>query len=60
MGQHYTRNTVSTEAWCPKCIKRTQHRVDDRRLGPCLTCLERQTTQATAPKDTPPEQGNLF
>jgi len=40
MGEHYTRNTVSAEAWCPKCGKRTQHRVDDRRLGPCLECIE--------------------
>lgn len=41
MSEHYTRNTVSAEAWCAKCQKRTQHRVDDRRIGPCLDCLGR-------------------
>lgn len=38
--QHYTRNTVSADAYCKKCKKRTQHRVDGVRLGPCLTCIE--------------------
>ena len=41
MSQHYTRNTVSASAWCPKCGKPTQHRIDDRRVGPCLDCLNR-------------------
>lgn len=41
MSEHYTRNTVSAEAWCAKCQKRTQHRVHDRRIGPCLVCIER-------------------
>lgn len=41
MGQHYTRNTVSADAWCAKCRKNTQHRVDDRRLGACLDCIAR-------------------
>lgn len=39
MGEHYTRNTVSAEAWCLKCGKRTQHRIDGVRLGPCLDCI---------------------
>ena len=41
MSQHYTRNTVSAAAWCPRCRKQTQHRIDDRRIGPCLDCLAR-------------------
>lgn len=41
MSQHYTRNTMSASAWCPKCGKQTQHRIDDRRVGPCLDCLNR-------------------
>jgi hypothetical protein len=39
VAQHYTRNTVSAQAWCPKCGKQTMHRVDDRRIGPCLDCI---------------------
>ena len=41
MTEHFTRNTVSAEFWCGKCGKRTQHRIDDRRKGPCLECMER-------------------
>ena len=41
MAQHYTRNTVSAQAYCPKCGKQTMHRVDDRRIGPCLDCIAR-------------------
>jgi hypothetical protein len=29
MTQHFTRNTVSTESWCSKCQKFTQHRVPE-------------------------------
>lgn len=36
MGEHYTLNTVETSAWCAKCEKRTPHRVQGRKLGPCL------------------------
>ena len=39
MTQHFTRNTVSAEFFCPKCQKKTQHRIDDRRKGPCLVCI---------------------
>lgn len=40
MAQHYTRNTVSAAAWCAKCKRQTQHRVDDRRISAaCLECL---------------------
>lgn len=34
--KHETRNTLETTKWCNTCGRRTQHRVDDRRVGPCL------------------------
>lgn len=37
--EHYTRNTVSVSAYCSKCGKNTQHRVDGVRRGPCLECI---------------------
>jgi hypothetical protein len=52
MTQHYTRNTVSAAAWCPKCRAQTQHRIDDRRVGPCLVCLEKPIP-AIPPKPVP-------
>lgn len=61
MSEHYTRNTVSVEAWCPKCSKRTQHRVDDCRKGPCLECIARLTKAiAERVKSEPPKQEKLF
>ena len=60
MPQHYTKNTVSAEAWCGKCEKRTQHRIDDRRLGPCLECLRRLDEEHEARSDSPAEQMGLF
>ncbi len=48
MSEHYTRNTVSVAAWCNKCKKQTQHRVDDRRKGPCLDCIARLDREADA------------
>jgi hypothetical protein len=36
MGEHYTKNTLECTAWCAKCQKNTQHRVDDGRRGPCI------------------------
>jgi len=58
MPEHFTRNTVQATYWCNKCGKPTLHRVDDRRRGPCLVCME-------APKEKPaqkpaPVQGDLF
>ena len=41
MSQHFTRNTVSAAFLCSKCGKETQHRIDEKRKGPCLVCLER-------------------
>ncbi len=53
MPQHYTRNTVSAEAWCLKCNRRTQHRVDDRRIGPCLVCIEKLENERSQSKSEP-------
>ena len=36
MTQHYTRSTTAVMAYCPTCNRKTMHRVDDRRIGPCL------------------------
>lgn len=36
MPEHYTRNTLMTFCWCKVCGRNTEHRVDDRRRGPCL------------------------
>jgi hypothetical protein len=55
MAQHYTRNTMSVAAWCPTCRKETQHRVDDRRRGPCLECLARPLP--VQPEPAVPERG---
>jgi hypothetical protein len=45
MTEHFTRNTVSAEFWCGKCQKRTQHRIDDKRKGPCLNCIAKLNAQ---------------
>lgn len=36
MSEHFTRNTLETTAFCPKCKRPTQHRVDGGRKGPCI------------------------
>jgi len=36
MAEHYTRNTLECTAWCARCGRDTQHRVDDGRRGPCI------------------------
>jgi hypothetical protein len=36
MPEHYTKNTLECTAWCKKCQRNTQHRVDGGRRGPCL------------------------
>lgn len=64
MGQHYTLLTVSVAAYCSKCQKQTQHRVEGRRRGPCLVCiakLEAQVAEDRAKKPQPAaEQVRLF
>ena len=39
MTEHYPKNCCEASAWCPKCQKRTQHRVDTGLVGPCLDCM---------------------
>jgi hypothetical protein len=39
MPEHYTKNTLECTAYCGKCQRMTQHRVDGGRRGPCLECI---------------------
>lgn len=58
MSEHYTRNTLECTAWCNRCNRFTQHRVDHGRKGPCLeheTAVK--TSKGKRPKD---QQGDLF
>jgi hypothetical protein len=60
-AQHYTRNTVSAAHYCPTCGKVTQHRIDDKRKGPCLECiarLDREHEEAAQAKIE--AQGEMF
>jgi len=60
MTQHFTRLTVSSAFYCSKCGKVTQHRIDDKRKGPCLGCIARLDQQHDAPKPEVNKQSNLF
>jgi ribosomal protein L44E len=33
--QHYTKNTARVLLFCKTCNKKTMHRVDQGRVGPC-------------------------
>lgn len=57
MTEHYTRNTESVIAWCAKCQRMTQHRVDDGRRGPCL---EHQTPVREKKEKRESAQKGLF
>lgn len=59
MPEHYSKNTVSAEAWCKKCQRLTQHRIDHGRRGPCLECLKKLGEVAPAPEPAA-EQIGLF
>lgn len=48
MPEHYTKNTVSASAWCNKCGRATQHRIDSGRRGSCLVCLGKLTRTVDA------------
>jgi hypothetical protein len=37
MTQHYQRNVTAIMCWCNICGKKTAHRVDDRRVGNCMS-----------------------
>jgi hypothetical protein len=60
MTQHFTRSTQSASLWCSKCQKYTQHRIDDRRKGPCLECIAKLEALHNAPKPEPEKQMGLF
>lgn len=61
MTQHFTRNTVSATFYCNKCKRPTPHRIDDRRRGPCLSCIARLTAESEERKQQPiPVQEGLF
>lgn len=61
MSEHFTRNTVSAQKYCGKCGKVTDHRIDDRRFGPCLACIARLDALAAEPKRPEAEkQEELF
>ena len=67
MTQHFTRSTVSASFHCPKCKKKTQHRIDHGvkgagRKGPCLECIERLNQQHYNRQEVvaPPKQEGLF
>ena len=59
MTEHFTRSTVSAAFYCGKCKKVTQHRIDDRRKGPCLECIARYDNAPKVAK-AEPEQKELF
>ena len=61
MPEHFTRATVSAAFYCPKCLRVTQHRIDDRRKGPCLDCIARlELAHQAAPKVEQEKQRDLF
>lgn len=62
MGEHFTRNTVSVAAYCKKCGRQTQHRVDDRIKGPCMECMSKlEKAHVTGDlRAKRASQGNLF
>ena len=63
MTEHYPKSTISVSAFCRKCQKQTQHRVDDVRLGPCLVCIEKlreQSVRLEIERERAAKQGMLW
>jgi ribosomal protein L37AE/L43A len=68
MTEHYPKNCCEASAWCPKCQKRTQHRVDKGIVGPCLDCIAKYDNRVQAEvfdldelrKKLSPRQAGLF
>jgi ribosomal protein L44E len=62
--QHFTRNTTQVLSYCPTCNRKTMHRVDDRRLGPCLEHgareLSRKQERIFEKLEGERRQGSLF
>lgn len=48
MPEHYTKNTLECTAYCNRCGKMTQHRVDGGRRGPCLDCIKKLEIESAA------------
>ncbi|MGA9668279.1 MAG: hypothetical protein WBQ94_03680 [Terracidiphilus sp.] len=60
MSQHYTGATVEASEWCRKCGKNTPHRIDDRRVGPCIPCMNALPGIAPGGLPAPAEQEDMF
>ena len=64
MTQHYTRNTTAVMAFCQTCGTNTMHRVDDRRIGPCLgdhvTGMSEKQRKQKEKRESDEDQGVLF
>jgi ribosomal protein L44E len=41
--QHYTKNTTRVLLFCQTCNKKTMHRVDKGKVGPCENSHVKQT-----------------
>jgi hypothetical protein len=64
MTEHFPKSTLTATAWCLKCHRSTEHRIDDGHVGPCLdpdhpVPLVRAKIPKLALPD-PPEQKKLF
>lgn len=57
MGEHFTRNTETATAWCAKCGRNTEHRIDGGRKGPCL---DPKHPRPKEKKPEPQKSGDLF
>jgi hypothetical protein len=65
VSEHFPKSTLTATAWCLKCNRNTEHRIDDGRVGPCLDEAHPATpsTKAKIPKldlGKQPEQKGLF
>lgn len=59
MAEHFTRNTLTATAWCLRCNRNTDHRIDGGRRGPCLDPAH-PTPPACGKREKPAEQPTLF
>jgi len=51
MPEHFTKNTLECTAYCKRCQRDTQHRVDGGRRGPCID--PKHGTKQQKPGDRP-------
>lgn len=59
MSEHYPKSTLTATAWCLKCNRYTDHRIDDGRKGPCLDKAHPEPPPAKETK-APSGQKDLF